>query len=304
MFVACLKRTCDFSGYLNYFCLMRSCLVIIILFVSLFVFTDAISSFWKKESISPTVECDISNDAFFSGEELKYELSYNWGLIWLDAGQVTFKVEKADHKGIPCYKISGIGNTYPSYDWIYKVRDRFECWVDTVTLKPYRYIRDVKEGGRIFYNECFFNHAKQKAYCVTIEQKKSPRLDTVPIASCSFDPLTMIYFSRNINYSRFKYRDTIPISLFLDNNIHSLYIRYLGKDKFTLRDKSVAECIKFSPLLVSGTIFSGGEGMKVWATDDMNKIPIHVEAPIQVGTVKANIISWKGLRNKTSINKK
>lgn len=277
---------------------MRKRIYIVIAFVFLILFAYALRISKNKIETPPVIECDIENDAFLSGEEIVYGISYNWGLIWLDAGSVTFKAEMAEYKGIPCYKLSGIGGTYPSYDWIYKVRDRFECWVDTITLKPYRYIRDVKEGGRTFYNECFFNFQQQKAYCVTLEKNKSPRLDTVDVSPCSFDPLTMIYFSRNINYAKYRYNDTIPISLFLDNKIYPLYIRYMGKDKFTLKDKSVVNTIKFSPLLVEGTIFKGGEGMKVIATDDRNKIPLHVEAPIMVGTVKANVISWKGLRNK------
>lgn len=271
-------------------------LVLIFVFLISFAFHNSLN-----RSVLPAIECDINNDAFHSGEELQYEISYNWGLIWLDAGQVTFKVEMAEHKGIPCYKLSGIGGTYPSYDWIYKVRDRFECWVDTVTLKPLRYIRDVKEGGRNFYNECYFNQQKQKAYCVTIEAKKPPRLDTVSMSACSFDPLTMIYFSRNINYAKYRVKDTIPISLFLDNNTYPLYIRYIGKEKYKMRNKETVDCIKFSPLLVAGTIFKGGEGMRVLATDDMNKIPIHIEAPILVGTVKANLASWKGLRNRSGL---
>lgn len=286
------------SWYLDYFCIMAKRILILISLLGIFFFSYSINAGRNIVETAPPIECDVHNDAFFSGEEIKYEISYNWGLIWLDAGHVTFKVERAEHNGIPCYKISGIGGTYPSYDWIYKVRDRFECWVDTVNLKPFRYIRDVKEGGRTFYNECFFNYQKQKAYCVTIEKKKSPRLDTVNIATCSFDPLTMIYFSRNLDYSKYKQNDTIPISLFLDNKIYPLYIRYTGKGKHKLNDKREFNCIKFSPLLVEGTIFSGGEGMKVWATDDMNRIPLYVEAPILVGTVRATVVSWKSLRNK------
>lgn len=254
--------------------------------------------FSYKKNFPFTSECEIQNDAFSSGEELIYQASYNWGFIWLDAGEVIFKTEMAEHNGTPCYKLSGVGGTYPSYDWIYKVRDRFEAWVDTSTLKPYRYIRDVNEGGRLFYNECFFNFNKLRAYCVTKEKKKSPRLDTVNISCCTFDPLTMIYYSRNVDFSKYKANDTIPISLFLDNKVYSLYLRYLGKEVLKLDDKNTFNCIKFSPKLVEGTIFKGGEGMTVWATDDKNRIPVYVEAPIIVGTVKAKIIRWKGLKNK------
>ncbi|MBI3500613.1 MAG: DUF3108 domain-containing protein [Bacteroidetes bacterium] len=244
------------------------------------------------------IDCAITNEAFSSGEELVYETSYNWGFIWLNAGEVTFKTEPSECNGIPCYKLSGIGGTFPSYDWIYHVHDRFEAWVDTSSLKPFRYIRDVQEGGRFFYNECFFNFSKLKAYCVTKEKKKSPRLDTVAISPCAFDPLTMIYYSRSVDFSKCKVNDTVGITLFLDNKVYNLYLRYLGKDKLKMDDKTVFNCIKFSPKLVEGTIFKGGEGMTVWATDDKNKIPLYVEAPILVGSVKAKIISWKGLKNK------
>jgi Protein of unknown function (DUF3108) len=284
---------------LEYFCLMpqRSYLLPVVVF--LFSFSFAIGSiYWSKPPVSAVINCDVSNTAFSSGEEIVYETSYNWGFVWLDAGKVVFNVSKDTYKGISCYKASGTGGTYPSYDWIYKVRDRFECWMDTVSLKPYRYIRDVKEGGRTFYNECYFNYIKGKAYCITKEQKKLPRLDTVPIGYCSCDPLTMIYYSRNADFSKCKVNDTIPISLFLDNKTYSLYLRYLGKDKLKTDNKSTWNCIKFSPLLVEGTVFKGGEGMVVWASDDKNRIPLFVEAPIAIGTVKAKIVSWKGLRNK------
>ena len=254
-------------------------------------------SFISLTSFFPASNCDITNDSFSSGEELVYQASYNWGFIWLDAGKVTFKAEPSDIKGFPGYKLSGIGGSYPSYDWIYKVRDRFECWVDSTSLKPYRYIRDVQEGGRFFYNECFFNHSKQKAYCIIKEKKKTPKIDTVNLEACALDPLTMIYYSRNVDFSKCKVNDTVPITLFLDNVNYNLYLRYLGKEKLKL-DAGTFNCIKFSPKLVSGTIFKGGEGMTVWATDDKNKIPIYVEAPILVGTVKATIMSWKGLKNK------
>lgn len=291
-----------------YFCLMKkflfsnlsaggwiSCLLTVL---SLFLFSYRKNFPTDAPDSASIADCDGNNNAFSSGEELIYQASYYLGFIWLDAGEVKFKTEMAVHQGTPCFKLSGVGGTYPSYDWIYKVRDRFEAWVDTSTLRPMRYIRDVQEGARFFYNECFFNFNQLKAYCVTREKKNYPRLDTVSITPCAFDPLTMIYYSRTIDFSKYKASDTIPVSLFLDNKVYSLYVRYLGKEKLKLDEQNTFNCIKFSPLLVEGTIFKGGEGMTVWATDDKNRIPICVEAPIIVGTVKAKIIKWKGLKNK------
>lgn len=248
-------------------------------------------------SYKPELKCEVKNEVFSTGEEIRYQALYNWGFIWLEAGEVVFKVNEGDHQGRPAYHITGVGGSYPSYDWIYKVRDRFETWLDTNSFRPYRYIRDVNEGGRTFYNECFFNNQKSKAYCITREKKKQPRLDTVPFSECALDPMAMIYYARTLDFSKCKINDTLPIELFLDNKIYKLYIRYLGKENFKI-DKTTYRCIKFSPKLVEGTIFKGGEGMVVWATDDQNRIPLFVEAPILVGTIKAKILSWKGLKYK------
>jgi hypothetical protein len=36
----------------------------------------------------------------------------------------------------------------------------------------------------------------------------------------------------------------------------------------------------------------------VWVTDDENKMPVYVETPILVGTIKVSLIKYMGLRNK------
>jgi hypothetical protein len=73
--------------------------------------------------------------------------------------------------------------------------------------------------------------------------------------------------------------------MFLDNEVYSMYIRYLGKE--TVKTKyGKFKAIKFKPLLIKGTIFEGGEKMTVWVSDDANRIPIRIESPIVVGKVK------------------
>jgi hypothetical protein len=80
--------------------------------------------------------------------------------------------------------------------------------------------------------------------------------------------------------------------MFLDNEVYSMYIRYLGKE--TVKTKyGKFKAIKFKPLLIKGTIFQGGEKMTVWVSDDANRIPIRIESPIVVGKVKVDMMSSK-----------
>jgi len=83
--------------------------------------------------------------------------------------------------------------------------------------------------------------------------------------------------------------------MFLDNETYNLYIRYMGKE--TIKTKyGKFRAIKFKPLLVKGTIFEGGEKMLVWVSDDANHLPLRVESPISVGSIKVDMMNYKNLR--------
>jgi hypothetical protein len=73
----------------------------------------------------------------------------------------------------------------------------------------------------------------------------------------------------------------------------------LGKE--TVKTKyGKFRAIKFKPLLVKGTLFQGGEQMNVWVSDDPNHIPLRIESPIVVGSVKVDMMQYKNLRHPLS----
>lgn len=232
--------------------------------------------------------CRFEKRVFPGNEVLKYEIFYHWGLIWANAGEATFSVSTAQLAKNTVMKFSGSGSTYKSYDWFYKVRDRFETWVDSNTLKPLRYIRNTNEGSTRVYNDNYFDYASGKAYCYHIKKDKVKK-DSVKLKDCAFDVLSMIYYSRCIDYSKYAVNAKIPITLYLDGQIYdTLYIRYLGIEKIKT-EMGELSCVKFRPLLISGTIFTGGEGMTVWATNDEKKIPVLITTPIVVGEIQVKI---------------
>jgi hypothetical protein len=87
--------------------------------------------------------------------------------------------------------------------------------------------------------------------------------------------------------------------MFLDNQVYNLYIRYLGKEVIKTKYGKF-RAIKFKPLLIKGTIFEGGEKMTVWVSDDPNHIPLHVESPISVGSVKVDMLDFRNRRSPLS----
>ena len=241
--------------------------------------------------------CITNNTAFSAGEELHYQVIYNWGLIWLESAHVSFKVASAKFNAKNCYQFTGSGGTYPKYDWFYKVRDVFEAYVDSESFRPLKFRADILEGSKNDKHTYLFNNAQKKAYTIISKGKAPVKIDTVKINACTIDVLTAIYYARNIDYSSCKVNDTVSISLLLDGKVYPIYVRYLGKEVFTSKELGKYNCIKFSPLLVDGSIFKKGEGMTVWVSNDKNKIPLYVETPITVGTVKVKLVRYAGLKN-------
>src|SRR5690349_4603384 len=74
--------------------------------------------------------CGVRNTTFQAGEEVNYTVYYSVAGIYIDAGIATFTnvLEKMNGKSV--YHISGVGKTNPSYDWVYKVRDKYETYID------------------------------------------------------------------------------------------------------------------------------------------------------------------------------
>ncbi|MCW3071767.1 MAG: hypothetical protein JWO44_1657 [Bacteroidetes bacterium] len=247
---------------------------------------------------SAQTSCPVNNHTFRDSEMFSYKIYYNWGAIWMAAGEASFSAVKTELNGQPVYHFIGLGSTYEKYNWFYKVNDRYESYADTLTLKPLRFKRDAREGGNYTYDDYVFNHRKKKVYTASKRNSNPTMLDSLSITSCTNDVLTAIYFVRCIDFSSYKIKDTIPVTFVLDGEVFPSYVRYLGTEVIHSELLGDVRCIKFRPKLIAGTLFKGGEGMTVWVTDDQNRMPVYVETPIIVGTIKVQLLNYSGLRNK------
>ncbi len=230
--------------------------------------------------------CGLRNRAFQAGEFISYTIFYSVAGIYVNAGTATFNTSLEKLGAVPVYHVVGTGTSNESYDWIFKVRDKYESYFDTATLQPYKFIRKVDEGGYKKYENVTFNQQTNTAVSSAGSFK---------VPNCIQDVMSAVYYARNINFDKYKAGDLIPFSMFLDNQVYNLHIRYLGKEKVKTKYGKF-HSIKFKPLLVSGTIFEGGEKMTVWVTDDPNHMPLRIESPIKVGSVKVDMMQYRNTR--------
>lgn len=247
---------------------------------------------FSNKAIAPLEDtfCGIRNVAFNVKEEISFTVYYAVAGIYVNAGNATFTSGLETINNRPVYHVSGEGKTNSSYDWIYKVRDKYESYIDTATMQPLKFIRNVNEGGYKKYQNITFNKSANTA--VTTD-------GVYKVPACVQDVVSAMYYARNIDFSKLQPEDKIPFSMFLDNEVFNMYIRYLGREEIKTKYGKF-RAIKIKPLLLKGTIFEGGENMTVWVTDDANHIPVRVESPIVVGKVKIDMMSYSNLRHPLS----
>jgi hypothetical protein len=231
--------------------------------------------------------CGIKNISFKVDEEVTMTVYYAVAGIYVNAGNATFTSKLEEINNRPVYHITGEGKTNPSYDWVYKVRDKYESYIDTATMQPLKFVRNVNEGGYKKYQNITFNKTANTAIATD---------GVFKVPACVQDVVSSMYYARNIDFSQLRPDDKIPFSMFLDNQIYNMYIRYVGKEEIKTKYGKF-RTIKIKPLLLKGQIFEGGENMTVWVSDDLNHIPVRVESPLVVGKVKIDMMSYSNLRH-------
>jgi len=280
---------------------LKNYTAIITLVSSAVLFTSASLFFSSKHKISQVIPIkDASekelplaeNTAFKEGEILAYRLHY--GII--DAGVATLEVkpEILEVSGRKVYHIVGNGYSKGTFDWFFKVRDRYETFIDKDALLPWMFVRRVNEGGYIINQDYKFNH-----YVNKVDVGQGEKVDVPPGTQ---DMISAFYSARNLDLSQAKEGDVFTISSIVDKEIWPLKIRYVGKETIKC-DIGTFKCLKFRPIVQKGRIFKKEEDLNVWITDDKNHIPLRAQANLLVGSVKLDIISAKNLANSTSLVK-
>lgn len=258
---------------------------------SLILTGAALSSFTIEPLSSATTAEDvfkyrkITNNAFTNNEKLEFRVHY--GLI--NAASIVFEVgpalvQKYDRK---CFNVKAEGKTLKSFDWAYKVRDRFETYIDAEAIAPISYNKNIQEDKYTDNDLVTFKHNSKKLFGV------KGMLD-MPVYT--HDVISAIYYVRNIDFTKSKVGDKFPLDVYLDNKIYNLGFKYAGKETITT-DIGKVKCIKLVPTLIVDRVFKDQEDMTVWISDDENKIPIRVKAKIMVGSIKVDLTSYSGLKN-------
>lgn len=221
-----------------------------------------------------------------SGEQLNYRIHY--GI--LNAGTASLSAKKINFQGIPHLYVRGVGRSTGAVRAFFKVEDLYESYINTQTGLPTYYVRNVKEGGYSQHLHTAFNHNNQS---LILMDKKNPNTSnrTINTVKGIQDMLSAFYYLRSLNNTELKIGKIIKLNVWIDDEMFPFLLRIDGVEDLKTKFGTI-NCLKITPMVMSGRIFKAKESVKMWVTNDQNKVPVSIKAELVVGALKADLDSY------------
>jgi hypothetical protein len=238
----------------------------------------------------------FKEDSFDVGEYIKFRIHY--GIV--NAGYATLEVKDATINNKKVYHAVGKGYTTGMSRFFFKVEDLYESYFDKETGEPYRYVRKINEGGYTKNQEGFFNPKENR---ILVKDYKHKSEKTIVLTENVQDILSSFYYLRNHpNIDKLQPGEAITIDMFFDEEITKFKLKYIGRQDITTKFGTVSTMV-FKPLVQTGRVFKEKESLTLWITADDNKVPVRIKAELAVGSLKADIDEFKGLKSPLKVKK-
>ena len=227
--------------------------------------------------------------AYKPGEEIRYRVHY--GIF--TAGEAIMRVSNPLYRvnNRICYRAEVIGNSKGAFDKIIRIRDVWGSYFDTLNFQPQKSFRSIQENRYRKKEEIYFDYSRNMAKI----QSEDGNAEEVSVSPGVQDMVSGYYFMRLLNYDNYQKKDTIRMNGIFENKTYDFRIIYLGKERIKTKfGKTNAFLI--SPIMPKNTLFSGRNPIKMWISDDQNRIPLKIEAELLLGSLDMDIEDYQNLK--------
>lgn len=243
--------------------------------------------------VSISAQITISeNYPFKNGETASFEAAYEYGLIEFTGGTFSFITQQKKENDNEIFLFKTIGSSLPAYDWIFEVRDTLFSKVKYSNFRPIYFQRNTSEGDYKVLNEIFFDDMNKSIFIELRNSVIEYRKNTIKWKLNVYDLQTAVYHVRMLEFKNAKIGDTYQFHILMEGSISKITITYEGKELIELEDDLSFNCYKISTQVGQGTLVKSDETVHIWLSDDYRRIPVKLEAPLQIGKVKAELVEY------------
>ncbi|MBD8348724.1 MULTISPECIES: DUF3108 domain-containing protein [unclassified Dysgonomonas] len=249
-------------------------------------------------------QCSVDNKYFDAGEQLSYDLYIKFAAT-IKGGYATLSTQNVKYEGKDAYKMTLISESQGFARKVFELSDTLACYT-TKGILPLAYFKDAHEGGdytkeRLTYSYPGGNNVKIRA----IRHKNGDfKFDeTLSFSGCTYDLMSVLFYARTLDYPQMKNGTETKVNFVTGKSKVSMRIVYNGKEAVKANDDKKYNCLKLT-LYIHDDAFDGGkEAMKVYITDDNNRMPVKLETKLKVGSTRAVLKSYKGVKHAVNVVK-
>jgi len=215
---------------------------------------------------------------FGVGERLEFSVNYNV----IRAGTATLSVEGIELvNGHRCYRIVSMARSNSIISTFFEVRDRVVSLMDVRGLFSRKFEKHLREGRYV------------KDEVVAIDQEAGLAYyadgDTVEVLAGTQDALSSLYFVRTLDLEVGR---IVAFANHAGKKNYPLRVRVLGRERIRTPAGRFS-CIVVEPRLKSEGIFKHKGRLTVWLTDDEMRLPVKMKSQIKIGSITAELVSWR-----------
>ncbi|NBA84479.1 DUF3108 domain-containing protein [Emticicia sp. CRIBPO] len=228
---------------------------------------------------------EIKHDSFQAGESFDYKVKF--GILTIGAANIDVDDKIYMVNSRPCYKVNVLGKTAGITD-IFRVKNTYRSYIDTSAIVPQKFLYSARERDYKRDQTFSFDHQSNR---VTKVEKDEATNYKVP--NNIQDVISGYYFLRTIDFSKLKIGQTVSAPLFFDDELYNMAVKYNGKGRINTKFGKI-EVLKLNPILPKNNLFKGEDAIRIWVSNDKNRVPIKLEVDFSVGTAVMELRSYKG----------
>ncbi|MDD2797083.1 MAG: DUF3108 domain-containing protein [Bacteroidales bacterium] len=227
---------------------------------------------------------------FSKGERLKYNIYYQWGIIWKKAAEATLTAQETTFHSDKALYLRLAARTTSFFDNFLEVRDTLLS-LTTPDLQPRYYAKITNEGKYHGKDDLTYsyNNGKISTRSRTFRDKQlrsdsTMTHDSTPI----YDMMSLFYYIRTLDVPNMKKNQVIPLVIISGDKPYNIKVIYNGEASMSTPDDKEYQTYKLTIVLENKSgKKSKKEQMNLWLSKDEQRLPLQLSAKLPLGTMKA-----------------
>jgi hypothetical protein len=227
----------------------------------------------------------VENKSFRTGEKLYFDIDYGF----FSVGKAIMSIPNSDSVfNRKTYHVKFTVRSMPFFDPFFKVRDKYESFIDSAGIFSWRFEQHVREGN---YKKDYGAFLNQYTGIAQSEKKETK------IEPYTHDIISAFYYTRTLDFSNMREGDRIELQNFFADKVNPLQVVYHGKDRIEV-EAGEFDCIVIEPLVKEGGLLKSEGKILIWLTDDEARMPVMVKSKVVIGSITAELTKYEGVFGK------